>query len=184
LQQQRRWAQLHIHHHKLECTARLLIVLPRRNIALVKLMWWSVQAGHLLLTANVVAAVDLSHMQQQVVHIVSKDINQHFTSAWLPHLLLSDPFLQTLIEHAAVMSPLLPEEASTSVSSQDADATCVVPRWHHSNEGGEPSLETNLGSSWHLTWEWVHQWLLPVSILVLGVGFSIAALYVAILPLL
>jgi len=159
-------------------------VLPRRNIALVKLMWWSVQAGHTNKTANVVAAVDLSQMQQQVVHIVSKYIDQHLTSAWLPHLLLWDPFLQASIEHAAVMSPLLPEEVSTSASSQDADATCIAPRWHHSNEGGEPSLETKLGSSWHLTWEWVHQWLLPVSILVLGVGFSIAALYVAILPLL
>jgi hypothetical protein len=34
------------------------------------------------------------------------------------------------------------------------------------------------------TWELVHEVLLPVAILLIGVGFSVAALYVALLPLL
>lgn len=118
---------------------------------------------------------------QLIMRIVSYVSDQCLTSAWLSHLLLLALCLQASFEHAAIMSPLLGE--TTSTSSQDSNANCTAPAWHHSNEGGEPSIETKLSSSWHLTWEWVHQWLLPVSILSLGVGFSVAALYVAILPL-
>lgn len=44
------------------------------------------------------------------------------------------------------------------------------------------SSSSRPGLRWRVLWEAVHEVVLPLLILALGVGFSIAALYVAVLP--
>lgn len=78
---------------------------------------------------------------------------------------------------APMLSPLLPNSTESPLGPEnplpDAEAYGNI-------RSGHPAASTELTQAWEV----LHEVVLPVTILLLGVGFSVAALYVAMLPLL
>lgn len=93
-------------------------------------------------------------------------------SQFLPVLM----HMQSCDDESPLMAPFLP---SSSDAHSDPEDLAVAVRNHSSgNAGSIPSTR------WRQSWELVHEVVLPVAILLIGVGFSVAALYVAVLPML
>lgn len=81
--------------------------------------------------------------------------------------------------------------------TSDDEAPLTVPFLHSSSEApsgpedltmsARPYSSNNaastLSSKWQQAREVVHEVFLPIAILLIGVGFSVAALYVAVLPM-
>jgi hypothetical protein len=95
--------------------------------------------------------------------------------------------IQVIEEECPLAASLLHHTAAPQ-GADDCEATAAAAAGfpgHVSNcHNGNSCHSTAGGSKLQQIWELVHEVLLPVAILLIGVGFSVAALYVALLPLL
>jgi hypothetical protein len=107
--------------------------------------------------------------------------------AWLAFAAAAMVYIQAVEEDCPLSASLL-QHAAAPHGADDCEATAAGAAGfpgHVSSHHTCTSSHCSAGSSkLQQTWALVHEVLLPVAILLIGVGFSVAALYVALLPLL
>jgi hypothetical protein len=93
-----------------------------------------------------------------------------------------------VIEEANPLAAALLEHAAAPHGADDCEATAEEAAGSSMHVSSNSSCNGSQGTAGskqlQRAWEFVHEVVLPVAILLIGVGFSVAALYVALLPLL